>query len=60
MKKVGWLMGKVCPRLLLVSQTFNDQNRLDPMDRINADPWVYKDKVVPGSITAVLEAMETL
>lgn len=57
MKKVGWLIGAVLPRMKLVNQTFGNQNKLDVMDRINADPYVYKDKVVPGSVKVVLDAM---
>ena len=59
MKKLGWLMGKVFPKLLLVPQTFNQQTKRDSSERIQNDPFVYKDKVVPGSIKAVLEAMES-
>ena len=59
MKKVGWLMGSVFPRMKIVNQTFSNQNKLDVMDRINADPYVYKDKVVPGSVKTVLDAMDS-
>lgn len=60
MKKIGKLIGFLLPRTKLISQTFNAQSRIDQTDRILQDQFVYKDKVVPGSIKVVLESMEEL
>ena len=45
MKKVGWVMGKILPKFLVVPQSFNQQTKRDSTERIQNDPYVYKDKV---------------
>ena len=58
MKKVGKLIGYLLPKSKLVSQTFDNQTKYNQLDRIMADEYIYKDKVVPGSVKVVLQAME--
>ena len=60
MKKIGKFMGTFFPKLKLVSQTFNSQSKFDQTERINNDPYIYKDKVIPGSIKVVLDTMEEI
>ena len=60
MKKVGKFIGTYFPKLKLVNQTFNNQSKFDQTERINADPNIYKDKVIPGSVKVVLETMEEI
>ena len=60
LKKLGKLMGTLFPKLKVIGQTFNSQSKFDQTERINADPYIYKDKVVPGSIKVVLESMEQI
>lgn len=57
MKKVGKFIGTHFPKLKLIGQTFNSQSKFDQSERIEKDELIYKDKVVPGSIKVVLEAM---
>ena len=54
MKKVGKFIGYLLPKSKLVSQTFDNQTKYNQLDRIMADEYIYKDKVVPGSVKVVL------
>lgn len=57
MKKLGKVFGALFPKGTIFPQSFNSQSRIDQTDRIMADPYIYKDKVVPGSVKVILETM---
>lgn len=58
MKKIGKLIGSWFPTAKLVNQTFTSMTKYDQTQRILDDPYIYKGKVIPGTIKVVLDLME--
>jgi hypothetical protein len=54
MKKLGKVIGSWFPRLKLMNQTFNSATKYDHTESIMKDPYMYKDKIIPGTIRVVL------
>lgn len=57
MKKVGKLIGYLFPIFKVVDQKFDGMTKYDQTQRILDDPYVYKGKVIPGTIKVVLDLM---
>jgi hypothetical protein len=57
MKKVGKLIGYLFPTFKVVDQKFDGMTKYDQTQRILDDPYVYKGKVIPGTIKVVLDLM---
>lgn len=60
MKKVGKTLGSLFPTLKLVNQTFDSMTKYDQSEYYQKDPYVYKGKVIPGTIKVVLDLMEEI
>lgn len=60
MKKVGRFIGTWFPKIKLVDQKFTEGCKYDQTKLMMEDPYVYKGKVIPGSIRALLEGMEEI
>ena len=57
-KKVGRFLGCICPRVRLMKDKFDSGTKYNQAERIKADPYVYNDGAVPGSIRTILNAMD--
>jgi esterase/lipase len=57
-KKFGKMLGFLCPRARLFKDKFDSGTKFNQKERIEADPYVYNDGAVPGSIRTVLNAMD--
>lgn len=60
MKKIGKTMGSWFPRLKLLNQTFDSATKYDITSVYENDPYLYKGKIIPGSIKVVLDLMEEI
>ncbi len=58
LKKIGKFIGFICPRVRLFSGTTEDSTKYNQDERINNDPYFYKDGLVPGSVRTILNAMD--
>ena len=58
MKKIGKCIGFLCPRVRLFTDKYNSGTKNNQIERILADPYVYKDGLVPGTVRTVLNAMD--
>lgn len=58
MKKIGKFIGSWFPTVKLTNQVFTSMTKFNQTDRIMADPYLYKDRVIPGSVKVVLDMME--
>ena len=57
-KKFGKFVGCICPRIRLMKDKFDSGTKYNQKERIEADPHVYNDGAVPGSIRTILNAMD--
>lgn len=57
-KKFGKMVGCLCPRARLMKDKFDSGTKYNQKERIEADPHVYNDGAVPGSIRTILNAMD--
>ena len=60
MKKLVKLVGSCLPKLKVVEQTYYSTTKYDQTDKIMQDPYLYKDKIVPGTMKVVLDLMEEI
>lgn len=58
MKKLGVCLGFVCPRVRLFKDKYDSGTKYNQAERIMADPYVYNDGLVPGSVRTILNAMD--
>ena len=58
MKKLGKLLGYLAPKLKLVGQSFDSSTKYKSDHLQKANPHLYNDKHVPGSVRVALNAME--
>jgi alpha-beta hydrolase superfamily lysophospholipase len=58
MKKIGKCIGFLCPRVRLFGDKYDSGTKNNQSQRILADPYVYNDGLVPGSVRTILNAMD--
>lgn len=58
MKKMGKFIGFLCPRIRLFKEDKFSGTKFNQIQRILADPYVYNDGIVPGSIRTILNSMD--
>ena len=60
MKKIGKILGYLTPKLKFLSQSFTSTTKYDTEKILKANPYIYNDRHVPGSVRATLNAMEEI
>lgn len=59
-KKLGKLLGYLAPKLKFLSQGFTSATKYDTTKIQCANPYIYNDKHIPGSVRVALTAMEEI
>ncbi len=60
MKKIGKFIGYLMPKLKLTRQSFTSTTKYNTEKIVKANPYLYNDRHIPGSVRVSLNAMEEI